>query len=68
MQTLGSSGSRLTVAKLVMGLAGIALFGTGIRLDEPGLRWAGVAIVGLAWLLRFVRRRDAAGQLPDETR
>lgn len=69
MDAVGSGGSSLTAAKLVTALVGIGLFGTGIRWDEPALRWAGIAMVALAWMLRFARRRTPDGsQLPDETR
>jgi hypothetical protein len=46
----------LTKAKLVLALAGVALFGAGVRFEMSGLRWAGVAAVFVAWVLRFVRR------------
>lgn len=69
MDAVGRGGSRVTAAKLVAVLVGVALFGTGIRWDEPGMRWAGIAIVALAWLLRFARHRTpATGQFPDDTR
>lgn len=45
------------VVKLVLALAGIAIFGVGIRVDHVVLRWAGIGVVGLAWLLRFARPR-----------
>lgn len=61
--------SRLTAAKVVTVLVGIALFGTGIRRDEPALRWAGIVIVAVAWMLRFAAARARPDdQLPDETR
>ena len=43
----------LTTMKIALALAGIVLFGAGIRLDMPALRWAGLACVAAAWLLRF---------------
>lgn len=61
--------SRLTAAKVVTVLVGIALFGTGIRWDEPALRWAGIAVVAVAWMLRLAAARARTDdQLPDETR
>lgn len=45
------------VAKLVLALAGIACFGVGIRLDHVPLRWAGIGLVAVAWVLRFARPR-----------
>jgi len=44
--------SRTTV-KIALALAGIALFGAGIRLNAEPYRWAGIALVAMAWLLRF---------------
>jgi hypothetical protein len=50
-----------TTIKLTLALAGIALFGAGIRMGNNALRWAGLACVAVAWLLRFskVRSPDA---------
>lgn len=42
-----------TIIKIALALAGIVLFGAGIRLNQDGLRWAGLALVAVAWLLRF---------------
>ena len=44
--------SRTTI-KLSLALSGIVLFGAGIRFNQGTLRWAGVAVVAVAWLLRF---------------
>ncbi len=44
--------SRTTV-KIALALAGIALFGVGIRFSAEPYRWAGIALVAAAWLLRF---------------
>ncbi|MFA6168232.1 MAG: hypothetical protein WC700_16540 [Gemmatimonadaceae bacterium] len=44
--------SRTTI-KLALALSGIALFGAGIRLHADAYRWAGIALVAVAWLLRF---------------
>ena len=50
--------SALTRAKIALALTGLALFGAGVRLELSGLRWAGLAVVIAAWLLRFVRPRN----------
>lgn len=39
--------------KLSLALSGIILFGASIRFEMPALRWAGLACVAVAWLLRF---------------
>ena len=54
--------STLTRAKLACALLGIAAFGVGIRLQDDRLRWTGLGLVALAWLLRFAGpRRDDPG-------
>jgi hypothetical protein len=40
---------RATVA-----LVGIAVWAYGARFDVAGVRWAGIALLGAAFLLRFV--------------
>jgi hypothetical protein len=47
--------SNLTKAKLVVALAGVVLFGAGVRFEMSELRWAGIAAVFVAWVLRFAR-------------
>jgi uncharacterized membrane protein len=44
--------SRTTI-KLALALCGVALFGVGIRLNADAYRWAGIALVAVALLLRF---------------
>ena len=50
--------SRLSVAKLVFAGTGILLFGLGIRWDHTGVRWAGIGLVAVAWVLRFMKKHD----------
>jgi hypothetical protein len=59
--------TRLAQVKLIVALLGIAVFGYGIRIDSEVVRWIGIGLVALAWVMRFVRRK-APAQLPDETR
>lgn len=47
--------SPLTVAKISLVVAGVAVFGYGVRVDSPAARWAGIGFVAAAALLRFVR-------------
>jgi hypothetical protein len=42
-----------TVAKLILALIAAILFGLGVRSDLPQLRWAAIAFLTLAVLLRF---------------
>jgi hypothetical protein len=68
--------SRLTLAKVGFAVAGIGTFGVGVRVDDSRVRWVGVALVAIAWFLRFAGPRstrhgrpgDDSNQLPDETR
>lgn len=45
--------SSRTTIKLALALAGLVCFGVGIRLNAEPYRWAGIALVASAWLLRF---------------
>ena len=42
-----------TTIKLTLALGGLLVFGAGIRFGNDTLRWAGIAMVGAAWVLRF---------------
>jgi hypothetical protein len=42
-----------TTIKLTLALGGLVLFGAGIRFGNDTLRWTGIAMVGVAWVLRF---------------
>ena len=51
------------MAKIALALVGVAVFFVGVRLESEPLRWTGIALAAVAWLLRFVekgqrRRRD----------
>ena len=45
------------IAKLVITVAGIAVSLTGVRADSSLLRWIGIGLVAVAFLLRFLGRR-----------
>jgi len=47
----------LTSWQAVLGVAGIAIVGYGIRADAPAIRWVGIAVLAAAALMRFVKRR-----------
>ena len=49
-------------AKLAIAAVGLAVFLTGARLELPPVRWIGIALVAVAFLLRFIgpRARDTA--------
>lgn len=44
----------LTVAKITLALIAAILFGLGVRNEQPQLRWAAIAFLALALLLRFL--------------
>lgn len=44
-------------AKIVLALAGLLVFFSGAKLGFGWLRWAGIALVAAAWLLRFYKGR-----------
>lgn len=43
----------MTTVKIALALAAAVLFGLGIRTDIPELRWAAIAFLAIAVLLRF---------------
>jgi hypothetical protein len=43
----------MTVAKMTLALIAAILFGLGVRNDMPQLRWAAIAFLALAILIRF---------------
>ena len=44
-----------TIAKLALAGGGLLVFGIGIRFENMAMRWTGVALVVVAWLLRFAK-------------
>jgi hypothetical protein len=64
--------SALTQLKLGLALAGLILWGYGVRSETNWLRWTGIGFLAASALLRFVgprssrrRRRDAEDNPPD---
>jgi hypothetical protein len=47
----------VTTTRVVLAFAGLAVFGYGIRADLTNVRWVGVALLGVSFLLRFIERR-----------
>ena len=50
--------TNLTRLKLLVGGAGIAIWGWGVRMGDDRYKWVGVALLAGAFLLRFVNRRE----------
>ncbi len=47
----------ITRVKLALAVSGMVVFGIGIRLDNPAVRYTGIGLVAGAWLLRFAKDR-----------
>ncbi|HEX5437491.1 MAG TPA: hypothetical protein VFW98_10030 [Gemmatimonadaceae bacterium] len=45
---------RVDLAKLVFAVLGVAIWGYGVRTDAPKLEWLGVAVIVVAFLIRFL--------------
>jgi hypothetical protein len=56
--------TRLTWLKAVVAGLGLAVFLYGYRVDDPNVRWVGIALVAAAFLMRFVGRRRDPGERP----
>jgi hypothetical protein len=48
---------RLMLARILLGAIGIAVWGYGYRVDDSTVRLAGIAILAVALVLRFVPPR-----------
>jgi hypothetical protein len=48
--------SPFTIAKLALMLIAAILLGWGIRADDAALRWAGIAFLFIALILRFIKK------------
>lgn len=46
----------MTQAKIALALAAAIFFALGLRNDHPALRWAAIAFLTIAVLLRFIDR------------
>jgi hypothetical protein len=47
----------LTSWQAVIGVAGLVVFGYGLRTDSNTIRWAGIAVLAISVALRFVKKR-----------
>jgi hypothetical protein len=51
----------VTMAKLALMLIAAVLIAWGIRTDDSALRWAGIAFLFIALILRFFKPRKPRG-------
>lgn len=47
----------LLLARTILGIVGVVLWGYGARVDDPNIRLAAIGILAVVLLLRFVPRR-----------
>ncbi len=47
--------STLTKVKLALVVTGLIVFAVGVRLDDARLRSIAIAVVAVAWVMRFVK-------------
>jgi hypothetical protein len=52
--------SEQLIAKLVITGAGLAVFFVGVRTENDLLRWIGIGLVAVAFLLRFIGTKGRA--------
>ena len=48
---------RIVVLKIACALAGLGVFAYGVRTDDSTVRWVGIALVIVAFALRFVKKK-----------
>jgi hypothetical protein len=48
---------RLLLARTVLAAMGVVVWGYGYRVDEPNIRLAGIGVLAISLLLRFVPKR-----------
>jgi chromate transport protein ChrA len=53
--------TRLLITRVVVTLIGVAVWGYGQRTDQANIRFAGMAIIAVALLLRFAPARWFGG-------
>ncbi len=51
----------LTTWRTVIAVAGLAVFGYGIRVDSVQIRWVGIGLLCVALALRLVKRARKNG-------
>ncbi len=52
----------VTTAQLALAVIGLVVWGYGTRLGDSRVGWAGIAMLVIASLLRFVKRRSPPGE------
>lgn len=47
---------RTDLAKVVIALIAVVIWAYGVRTDQPRLEWLGIAVLVVAFLMRFLSR------------
>ena len=58
--------TRPTTLKLVLFVVGLFLFASGIRAQRPEVRWAGIALIAVAFFMRLLPKERPPGDGPSE--
>lgn len=48
--------TEVTKIKITLAIVGVAIWGYGVRVEERRVQWAGIALIAISALLRFVER------------
>jgi hypothetical protein len=48
------------IAKVVLALAGVAVFMVGVQKGQDVLRYIGIGLVVVAWLMRFIKPQTSS--------
>ena len=56
--------SALPWIKVILAVVGITVWAFGYQRDDSTLRWIGIALLGIAALMRFYRPRPGNGGQP----
>lgn len=54
---------RLLGVRVAILALGIIVWGYGANVDDPTIRWIGIALLALSLILRFFRRRPAENRV-----
>jgi len=54
----------ITKVKLAFVALGLTAFAVGVRLDDARWRYAAIACIAIAWVMRFVRPRQSGNEQP----
>ncbi|MDQ3697476.1 MAG: hypothetical protein M3373_05555 [Gemmatimonadota bacterium] len=53
---VGEAQRSLLWVKIAVVVVGVSTWGYGVKVDDPRVRWLGIAFLAVAFLVRFLRR------------